>query len=377
MSSLGDLGHPELARDVPVPLSPRAALRRGLVWAMGLLLVAYVAALALHRVGWGPNWNGWYSTVVNNWVGLAADSLPAAVCWVAVSRVGFRRLEVVFAATAVTSFALGDTYYTAVQVMTGSVPFPSAGDVAYLGFNLLMIVALIAAVRDHARGLASSVWLDCAVGSLGAAAVLAVVLSPVLASDNAGPPSLATAVAVAYPMLDLLLVATIAGIAALRGVRVGQRWALLIAGLLVFTAADVVYGLQVTAGTYVVGTPLDAGWVIGLALVAMWVDGTAQQDRSVAQETRPATAATALAVSSVATVAGLGVLVMSSRVSVSTLAVTLAGVTLLAAAARSQLAFRLLTRMADLRRLAAATDELTGVPNRRALYAEGHARLAE
>src|SRR5674476_1697280 len=65
---------------------------------------------------------------------------------------------------------LGDTYYTAVQVMTGSVPFPSAGDVAYLGFDLLMIVALIAAVRGHARGLASSVWLDCAVGSLGVAA---------------------------------------------------------------------------------------------------------------------------------------------------------------------------------------------------------------
>ena len=60
----------------------------------------------------------------------------------------------------------------------------------------------------------------------------------------------------------------------------------------------------------------------------------------------------------------------------SRLAVTLAGVTLLAAAARSQLAFRLLGRMADLRRLAGATDDLTGLPNRRALYAEGYVRLA-
>ena len=51
--------------------------------------------------------------------------------------------------------------------------------------------------------------------------------------------------------------------------------------------------------------------------------------------------------------------------------------TLLAAAARSQLAFRLLAQMADLRRLAASTDELTGLPNRRALYAEGQARLVE
>src|SRR5664280_3862719 len=272
--------------------SARATFRAGLVWALWLVLATYVAALALHSVGWGPNWNATYSTVVNNWLGLATDWLPAAVCWLAVRRVGFRRLEVVFAAAAVTSYALGDTYYTAVQAMTGSVPFPSAGDVGYLGFDLLMMAALIAAVRGHTRGLASSVWLDAAVGSLGAAAVLAILLSPVLASAVTGSSlSLATVVAVAYPMLDLMLVAAIAGIAAIRGVRVDQRWVLLIMGLLAYAAADVVYALQVTAGTYVVGTLLDAGWSIGLTLVAMWVDGTAQQDRSAKQETQPASGA--------------------------------------------------------------------------------------
>ena len=186
--------------------STRATFRAGLVRALWLVLSAYVAALALHSVGWGPDWTGWYSTAVNNWVGLATDWLPAMVCWVAISRVGFRRPEVVLAAAAVTSYALGDTYYTAVQVMTGSVPFPSAGDVAYLGFDLLMMAALVAAVRGHTRGVAASVWLDAAVGSLGASALLAVVLRPVLDSATAGPATLATAVAVAYPMLDLLLV---------------------------------------------------------------------------------------------------------------------------------------------------------------------------
>jgi len=360
-------------------LSNTGVVRRAWpIRAMWLVLAAYVAALALHGVGWGPNWTGSYSTVVNNWVGLTADWLPPMVCWVAISRVGFRRLEVVFAAAAVGSYAVGDTYYTVVQAMTGSVPFPSAGDVAYLGFCVLMMAALIAAVRGHTRGLASSVWLDAAVGSLGAAAVLAILLSPVLASAVTGSSlSLATVVAVAYPMLDLMLVAAIAGIVAIRGVRVDQRWVLLIMGLLAYAAADVVYALQVTAGTYVVGTLLDAGWAIGLTLVAMWVDGTAQQDRSAKQETQPASGAAPLAVSSVATIAGLGVLIVGTRAPVSTLAVTLAGVTLLAAAARSELAVRLLARMADQRLLAAATDELTGLPNRRALYAEAHTRLAE
>src|SRR5665648_170458 len=109
--------------------------------------------------------------------------------------------------------------------------------------------------------------------------------------------------------------------------------------------------------------------------MAMWVDGAAEREQSAKQEMRPATAATALAVSSVATAAGLAVLIAGTRVHLSTLAAALAGVTLLAAAARSQLAFRLLGRMADLRRRAAITDELTGLPNRRALYAEGQTRL--
>jgi diguanylate cyclase len=215
------------------------------------------------------------------------------------------------------------------------------------------------------------------VGSLGAASVLAVVLSPVLASALTGTVSLATAVAVAYPMADLLLVAAIAGVVALQGVRMGRQWGFLVAGLVVFTAADVIYALQVTANTYVVGTPLDAGWAIGLALMAMWVDGAAQPDRSATQERSSGTGATALAVSSVATAAGLGVLFVGARAQLSILALTLTIVTLLAAAARSQLAFRLLAQMADLRTVAASTDELTGLPNRRALYAEGQARLVE
>jgi diguanylate cyclase len=352
-----------------VQSSTRAVFRAGLAWAMGLSAVVYVGGLLLLGDAAGA--------VVYRWLGMLTMCLPTAVCWLAALRVGFRRKEVLLAAAAVTSFAAGNIYYFAMVAAGGSLPFPSPGDVGYLLFYPLMLAALAVSVHHHVRGLASSVWLDSAVGSLGAAAVLAVVLSPVLASALTGSVSLATAVAVAYPMVDLLLVAAIAGIVALQGVRMGRQWSLLVAGLVVFTAADVVYALQVTADTYVVGTPLDAGWAIGLALMAMWVDGAAERERPAKQETQPATAATALAVSSVATLAGLGVLLMSSRVPVSTLAVTLAGVTLLAAAARSQLAFRLLTRMADLRRLAAATDDLTGLPNRRALYAEGHARLAE
>jgi diguanylate cyclase (GGDEF)-like protein len=320
--------------------------------------------------------DGWFDTVVNGWLGELTLLAPTAVCWLAVSRVGLRRPEVPLAAAAVTAFAAGDTYYVVMTVGGGSLPFPCLADVGYLLFYPLMLAALVVAVRRHLRGLTSSVWLDTVVGSLGAAAVLAVVLSPVLASALAGSPSIATLVAVTYPMFDLALVAAIAGIAALGGVRLSNRWGLLGAGLTVFAATDVVYALAQTRGTYAVGTPLDAGWAIGLALTALWVDRAARRDRSPTQEVPSRNGASSLVVPVVATVAGLAVLVAASRTHLSPLAVVLAGVTLLAATARTQLAFRQVARMADLRRQV-ATDELTGLPNRRALYADGRARLLE
>ncbi len=343
---------------------------------MWLLAACYVTALALHGLGWGPTMGGWFNTVVNNWLGLLTDWAPMAVCWLVACRVGLRRPEVPLAAGAVTAFAAGDTYFVLKTVGGGSLPVPSLADVGYLLVYPLMLAALVVAVRRHVHAMASSVWLDGVVGSLGAAAVLAVVLSPVLASATVCPGFLAGAVAVAYPLFDLLLIAAVAGIAALGDVRMGGRWTLLAGGLLAFAAADVIYGLQSNAGTYLLGMPVDAGWAIGLALMAMWVDSAARE-RQARKRTRPPSRAMALAVSSVATVAGLGVLLVGTRVALSSLAVTLAGVTLLAAAARSQLAFRRLAQMAHQRQLTAATDELTGLPNRRALYAEGQQRLLE
>ena len=278
---------------VRVRLRVRASLRVGLLWAMWLLTGVYVVALALHSLGWAPALGGGFNTAVNGWLAELSLWVPTAVCWLAVSRVGTRRPEVLLSAAAVTSFTLGDTYYTVMTVGSGSLPYPWLADVGYLCFYPLMLAALVVAVRGHLRGLASAIWLDGAVGSLGATSVLAVLLSPVLASATVGSGPLARAVAVAYPLFDLLLVAAVAGIAALGDGRMGSRWALPAAGLLVFAAADVVYGLQVTAGTYVLGTPLDAGWTIGLVVMATWVDCAAGREGPPSQAMRPATGAKA------------------------------------------------------------------------------------
>src|ERR1017187_6852025 len=108
-----------------VPSSTRATLRAWLLWAMGLLLATYAAGLVLHGVALGPVAHHWVVLVVDNWLGLAVEWVPAAVCWVAFSRVGARRPELLLAALAVTSYALGDTYWAAMAAVDTSVPFPS------------------------------------------------------------------------------------------------------------------------------------------------------------------------------------------------------------------------------------------------------------
>jgi diguanylate cyclase (GGDEF)-like protein len=356
-----------------VRLSTRVSLRGGLIWAMGVSIAAYLSGLALQ--------GGVSHRIVDVWLSLLTSWLPAAVCWLALSRVGLRRWEVLLAATAVTAVAAGDTYYA--PLTSGwSPPFPCPGDVGYLLFYALMLASLALVVRRDTRGQSWSVWLDAAVGSLGAAAVLAVVLNPVLASALSGSLSTATVVSVAYPMLDLLFIATVIGLVAVRGVRGGERMALLMVGLMLYAVADVIYALQVTADTYVVGSPLDAAWTIGIALIALYVDGIARRETSPVPEESPESIAaaparpTALVVPTLATAAGLGVLLVSSRAHLSTLAVGLAGVTLLAAAARTQVGFRQLVRMGDLRRQV-TTDDLTGLPNRRALHLQAGVRLAD
>jgi diguanylate cyclase len=350
-----------------VRLRPRVRFRGGLIWAMFLIVAAYTVGLVLQ--------GGVSHPIVDLWLSLSTSWLPAVACWVAVAHVGFRRWEVLLAAVAMTFLAAGDTYY-APLTSDWSPPFPNPGDLGYMLFYVLMLAKLAMLVRRGLRGQSWSVWLDCAVGSLGAATVLAVVLNPVIASALTGSWSLATVVAVAYPMLDLLLVAAVAGMVVVRGLRLRDRLVLLIVGLMLYAVADVIYALQVTSETYMVGTPLDALWSIAIALIALFVYGSARRDVPAASALLPTSHATGLIMSGFATLAALGVLVAGTRTHVSALAVALAGVTLLATAARTQVAFRQLVRMADLRRQA-IMDHLTGLPNRRALYVQAGVRLAD
>ncbi|MBI9114865.1 putative bifunctional diguanylate cyclase/phosphodiesterase [Sanguibacter suaedae] len=350
-------------------LSARATARRGLVVLMCALLVVYVAFLAVGDLSaTGP--------LVEGTLSLLTQWLPAIVCWTAVTATRFRRAETVLAAAAITANAVGDTWYVVATLLGAEPPFPSPVDLVYLLFYPLMLAAMVVAAKRALPRVTALVWLDATVGSFGAAAVLAVVLDPVLASARTEAGPLAVSVAVAYPMSDLVLVSAIAGIGALAGLRAARSWLLLAVGLLFFAASDVLFALQVAQDTYTMGTVVDAWWPVGLALMALWAVRTMDVEDEHPPEARRTGALTLLS-PAVATVAALGVLVAGTRTDLSGLAVALSTVALLLAGARTQVAFVRLAAMADLRRQEAATDPLTGLPNRRSLSADARAELTD
>ena len=120
-------------------------------------------------------------------------------------------------------------------------------------------------LRDTRR-LGAAIWLDGAVGAAGAATALALLMNPVLSgiAGNAAE----VLVTGAYPVGDLLLVSMLAGTVAVRGPRAGATATWLAAGLFCFCAADVVFALRVSTGSYQVGTILDALWAVGLTVMA-------------------------------------------------------------------------------------------------------------
>lgn len=66
----------------------------------------------------------------------------------------------------------------------------------------------------------------------------------------------------------------VATAASFTGWRPGRSWRVLGAGLLLLGISDGIYLLQTAQGTYVEGTILDAGWPLGVLLVACaaWVE---------------------------------------------------------------------------------------------------------
>jgi diguanylate cyclase (GGDEF)-like protein len=332
---------------------------------LGLVLVGYAVWLSVRPASA-------YSTAVDGW-GVDAFELVCGVLCVLGGRSRRSGSVVSFVlGVAVICWSLGDIALTIESLGGATPPAPSPADAFYLSFFPFSYVAVVLFVRGETRRLSSPNWLDGAVAGLGAGAVCAAfAFSSIVRSTHESV--LATAVNLAYPVGDvLLLLLVIGGTAAMSGRRKAP-WLLIALGLTVNVCGDTFALLQSSIGATHVGTIVNAvAWPVSSLLMslAMWV--RVGRPDPLAIQRSPGFVLPGLAAT-----AGLAVLLLGTVDHVNHVAIGLATATLVLVVARTWRSVRLLRAQSHVRHQQSITDYLTGLGNRRHLFAALDALFAD
>jgi len=243
--------------------------------------------------------------------------------------------------------------------------YPSIADAFWLTGLVLEFYGLLLLVRARSVRFQATFLLDAGIGVLALAALSAgVVFDQVLGITGASGP--AVLVSLAYPLADLIFMATVVTVFALSGWRPGRTWAVVGAAFTFQAVADSVYLYQTANGTYSQGTLLDAAIPLAALLIpcAAWL--SAERAKELRLE-----GWRMLAVPGAFTLLAIGLLVYGSLAGLAPVAALLATATLAVAAVRSVTAFRgmlKLTESHDRAVDAALRDHLTGLYNHRAFH---------
>jgi diguanylate cyclase (GGDEF)-like protein len=265
-------------------------------------------------------------------------------------------------------WCLGDLYFALFlegsHVAAGGL---TPADAFYLVFYPCCYVALVLLVGAHVRELRIGMWLDGLIAGLAAAAVgAAVILPPIVHSTHGAQASMA--VALAYPIGDLLLLVFTIGALGMTGWRPGRVWLLIGASMLLSTVADSGYLYLTATDSYRVGDWVQFLWPSSAVLLAIaaWTPWPRPARRRVEDWRLVSVPACSL-------LAALGVFVYGNLHHQLTLpALILAIATVLAVCVQLMLTVREnLAMLVGSRRLA-LTDPLTGLGNRRQLMEDLH-----
>jgi hypothetical protein len=231
---------------------------RATLWIWALLLGAALILgyhLVRHVTAAGNGTDLYYAGVSL----LASAGIAAGI---AVHRPG-RPAPWVLLAAAQLTYTGGDVAYY-VTVATGHDGFPGVADVFYLAQFPLMVGALVVFIRRRTPGWHTATWIDASV--LGVAATLlwwVYVISPIAGGSGLGP--FALAVTVAYPVLDLLMLATAMRLMLGGGRRPTAFW-LLVASLAAMLLGDTVYTINTAQSFWADGGVLDTIWLASYVL---------------------------------------------------------------------------------------------------------------
>jgi diguanylate cyclase (GGDEF)-like protein len=273
----------------------------------------------------------------------------------------------------------GDLLYAYQGSYLGQVPFPGWADPFYFASYLAEIGALVVLTRHRHPARDREQVLDAAIMTLPIAAVVgAFVILPMLSSDQ---PLLTTVAALAYPVLDLVMLAGLIRLL-VGGGRPNRALALVTASVSVVLGADLIYNGLAAQGL-IEDTP---GWVQAMFTLAVVLMAAAASSSDAGRMADPAGDEQQLLSSPRLVALGLGTLALPVLLACGFGLDVSAGVRLLALASilvnvlvvwRAVLLVRLVRRQRDELAALARTDGLTGIANRRSWDFEIARRAAD
>jgi diguanylate cyclase (GGDEF)-like protein len=270
-----------------------------------------------------------------------------------------RRRPVLFLLGSVLLWAVGSTLLNA-TARPDLTRFPSPGEWFFLASYFGMAVYL---VIDSARGNRTSwsTWLE-AIVICGGTACLAETLLLTPLSNGLDQHGVAQLLALLYPLIDLVLAVVVVGQAVLR-VGGGLRNSIMrCAGFVLFAIADISFVQNLQKGTYSFGVLDDTFWGVGFSLIVGAACRSSRSAGKVMQRRQGAFVMVTAAL--IATV----VLAFRPTGDLAGYVIIPALLTLAAAGGRLALALREANGAAEAI-LLSRTDDLTMLPNRRAVLA--------
>ncbi|WP_264060936.1 diguanylate cyclase domain-containing protein [Mycobacterium montefiorense] len=353
----GASGPARAARTEPKPATSLEEAADGVWWpptpiriAMALLVIGVFFFTATSVAGGNAGDNASFAKYLYAGLNLLAAGLIAARAY----HFTTDRLAWLLIAAGMACSAIGDVVY-ALRVPDGQ--SPSSADPEYLAFYPFVYVGLLLLLRSRLASVPIPIRLDPLVCGLAMAALgISLRAGPFHAAATRAPNTVL--VGMLYPWGDLVLLTLAAGILPIVGWLKEFRWAMLVAGLFGFAIADTVYLFETSAGSYRVGSTLDAAWPAASLLIAMasWAPAS------------PVTPGLRRGFGSytVSVAWALVALVVAVWDQDSRLAASLAALSLIMVALRFSLTFRDVSMVAENYKHA-MTDELTALPNRRSL----------
>lgn len=339
-----------------------------------------------HRLSRRLGWLAWCSMIVSTAVGVLAPTAPGATVRVDIfvtavgvifgsmaartallARVQPQRRPALLALTATLVLWLAGGVALSQAQGTQRVDFPAPGELIFLCAYVALTLTVLLDVKQNPKRSGATAWLDAVIVMGGAAcAAIVVVIAPLTAF--AGADGMSMRLAVLYPMLDLTLLVIVIGQTAL-GRRAGDRWtAMLMAGLVSFALTDASLISTASNGWYQASVTLDLGYGLTFLLIVEAVCRRRPPPLSPPNDRRVADDLSARLVVFAGSSA-LATMLVPEPERIHDLVHAVVFTTLIAVLVRLLQALRQAQRVNDAVRLA-RTDDLTGLPNRRALDAE-------